>query len=47
MTQEDPDHHDFEPEFDLAAAVQQILRARKATKEAFPDMDDCEPLTYE
>ena len=44
----DPNHHDFEPDFDLAAAVQQIaeMRSLQATMDQ-DDMDDCEPLTYQ
>lgn len=40
----DPNHHDFEPDFDLAAAVQKIaeMRSYQATKE----VDDYEPLIY-
>lgn len=44
VTHEDPSHHDFEPDFDLTAAVQQIaeLRAHQATEE----VDEYEHLTY-
>ena len=45
LDHEDPVHHDFEPDFDLATAVQQIaeMRCHQATEE----IDDDEPLTYE
>ena len=45
LTHEDPNHHDFDPDFDLNAAVHKIaeLRAHQATEE----VDDCEPLTYD
>ena len=44
----DPNHHDFEPEFDLMAAVQEIseMRSYQATVDQ-DDLDDCEPLTYQ
>ena len=43
LSHEDPNHHDFEPEFDLAEAVHRIaeMRSYQAT-----ELDDCEPLTY-
>ena len=45
LSHEDPNYHDFEPEFDLTATVQKIaeLRANQAVEE----VDDYEPLTYE
>ena len=41
----DPNHHDFEPDFDLMAAVQQIaeMRSYQATADQ-DDLDDCEPF---
>ncbi len=45
LKHEDPGYHDFEPEFDLAAACEQIsqMRSYQATQES----NDDEPLTYE
>ena len=44
----DPNYHDFEPEFDLMGAVQQIAEMRAYQAVANHDeMDDCEPLTYQ
>ena len=42
---EDLMHHDFEPDFDLAAAISHIatIRSHQATTE----VDNFEPLTYE
>ena len=46
LSQEDPDHHDFDPEYDLATLVQKILLAKKSTQEDLDDEDGWEPLTY-
>ncbi len=45
VSQEDPDHHDFNPDFDLAAAVQHVAQMR--SHQATMEVDDEEPLTYE
>ena len=45
VNHEDPTHHDFEPDFDLAAAVHQIAEFR--SHQATIEVDDFEPLTYE
>ena len=47
LSHDDPNYHDFEPHFDLAAAVAQISEARhhQSTSEG-DEFDDCEPLTY-
>lgn len=42
---EDSEYHDFEPDFDLAIAVQQIAEMR--SYQATVEVDDFEPLTYE
>lgn len=45
LCHEDSDYHDFEPDFDLAAAVQQITEMR--CHQAMAEVDDFEPLTYQ
>ena len=47
LSHEDPDYHNFEPEFDLATAIQQIIGMRSYSAQAIEEIDDCEPLTYE
>lgn len=40
----DPNYHDFEPDFDLAATVQKIAEMR--SYQATEKVDDYEPLIY-
>ena len=41
---ENPQHHDFESEFDLANAIQKIAEMRR--NQDIDDVDDYESLTY-
>ena len=44
---EDLDYHNFEPEFDLATTIQQIIGMRSYSAQAMEEIDNYKLLTYE
>ena len=44
---EDLDYYNFEPEFDLATTIQQIINIRSYSAQAIEEIDDYKLLTYE
>ena len=48
LNHEDPCYHDFEPEFDLDTALQQLIAMRsESAQSSVGEIDDFEPLTYQ